>query len=307
MGPAADVDMRVLVTWGSKRGGTEGIGRILAESLRQHGVEVVAVSAGQVGSLDTFDAAIVGGALYANRWPWSVRHFVMHHLRRLRAIPVWFFSSGPLDASADGQDIAPTSQVAVLAERVGAKGHVTFGGRLQADAKGFPAGAMAKTKSGDWRNPDRIRAWAGEIAAVLPTAAPGKAVDHPAGSVWRLAAHALVGWAISLAALVVFLYFVRPTSAVVGRAIASPLLFTAMAWHYFRERGARDPLPTAAACTLMVAALDLAVITGALPFVLGPLAVIAECASLALILMSIWITGLALSMIPRSGHRLPSV
>ena len=31
-----------------------------------------------------------------------------------------------------------------MMEKVGAKGHVTFGGRLPADAKGFPASAMAK-------------------------------------------------------------------------------------------------------------------------------------------------------------------
>jgi menaquinone-dependent protoporphyrinogen oxidase len=296
---AADRNMRVLVTWGSKRGGTEGIGRILAEALQQHGIEVVAASADEVGSLDAFDAAIVGGALYANRWPRNVRHFVMRHLRRLRAIPVWFFSSGPLDESADGSDIAATRQVAVLAERVGAKGHVTFGGRLEAGAKGFPASAMAKTKAGDWRNPDRIRAWAAEIAALLP-AAPGSVVDHPAGSVRRLVAHALVGWAISFAAVVAFLYFVPPTSALVGRAIVGPLVFAAIAWHYFRERGARDPLPTAAVWTFMVAALDLLAIAA---FVVGPLAIVAEGGFFALVIISVWITGLVISMIPSSGHQ----
>lgn len=33
--------MRVLVTWGSKRGGTEGIGGLLADALEGHGPEVV--------------------------------------------------------------------------------------------------------------------------------------------------------------------------------------------------------------------------------------------------------------------------
>jgi menaquinone-dependent protoporphyrinogen IX oxidase len=40
--------MRVLITWGSKRGGTEGIARSLGESLRAQGLDV---DAGEVMSI----------------------------------------------------------------------------------------------------------------------------------------------------------------------------------------------------------------------------------------------------------------
>ena len=135
---------------------------MLADVLAAKGIEVVATPAAEVREVEAFDGAIVGGALYANRWPASVRHFVNRHSEGLRRIPVWFFSSGPLDDSADQAVIPPTRQVAVLAERVGAQDHVTFGGRLAPDAHGFPASAMAKTRSGDWRNPDRIPRLGGE-------------------------------------------------------------------------------------------------------------------------------------------------
>lgn len=52
----------------------------------------------------------------------------------------------PLDGSAAQCDIGPMSQVQKLIERVGARGHATFGGRLSPDATGFPARAMAKTR-----------------------------------------------------------------------------------------------------------------------------------------------------------------
>jgi len=174
--------MRVLVTWSSKRGGTEGIGRIVAEALGARGFDVVARPAAQLQRLDTFDAVIVGGALYANRWPADVRRFVNRHVGQLRQVPVWFFSSGPLDDSTDRGDLPASPQVAVLAERVGAKGHVTFGGRLESNVKGFPASAMAKTLSGDWRNPDRIRAWVTDLANRLPEAMPGVPIEHAARS-----------------------------------------------------------------------------------------------------------------------------
>src|SRR5512138_1507375 len=160
--------MRVLVTWGSTRGGTAGIGDMIADTLRAGGLDVTAASVERVTTLDGFDAVIIGGALYANLWPWRVRRFVNRHIGALRTRPVWMFSSGPLDTSADAHEIPPAPVVSVLAERVGAIGHATFGGRLEPAARGFPASAMAKTHSGDWRNADRIRVWAAGIAAALP-------------------------------------------------------------------------------------------------------------------------------------------
>jgi menaquinone-dependent protoporphyrinogen oxidase len=115
---------------------------------------------------------IVGGVPYSNRSSAVARRFVNRHLGELRMVPVWFFSRGPLSDAAEREAIPATAQVAVLAERVGAKGHVTFGGRLAPDARGFPASAMAKKKAGDWRNPERIRAWAAELAAASPGLRP---------------------------------------------------------------------------------------------------------------------------------------
>jgi menaquinone-dependent protoporphyrinogen oxidase len=120
-----------------------------------------------VRSLAGIDAVIVGGGLYANRWHRAARRFVLRHREALRQLPVWFFSSGPLDDRADREILAPPGQVQRLMERVGALTHVTFGGRLSPDARGFPASAMARTHAGDWRNPERIRAWAAELARRL--------------------------------------------------------------------------------------------------------------------------------------------
>jgi menaquinone-dependent protoporphyrinogen oxidase len=55
--------MRVLVTWSSKRGGTEEIGRTARYVLETRGFDAVAVPVDEVRRLDTFDAVIVGSAL----------------------------------------------------------------------------------------------------------------------------------------------------------------------------------------------------------------------------------------------------
>lgn len=174
--------MRVLVTWASKRGGTEDIARDVGETLRNAGFDVELLPADAAERATEFDAAIVGGALYAGRWPRAAGRFVRRQAEKLRSVPVWFFSSGPLDGSADHRQIAPTRAVQTLMDSVGAQGHVTFGGRLEPQARGFPASTMAKTHAGDWRNPEHIRAWATEVAHDLPTARPRVAVAPPGGS-----------------------------------------------------------------------------------------------------------------------------
>lgn len=294
--------MRVLVTWGSKHGGTEGIGRMLGEVLEDRGFEVRMAPAGEVAELEGFDAVVVGGALYANRWPASVRRFVSRHVRELRRRPVWFFSSGPLDDSAERADIPPTRQVSVLAERVGARQHVTFGGRLEPDVKGFPARAMAKTMSGDWRNPERIRAWANELADELPGAVPGVPLDHAARSTPRLVAHAFVGWALCGATMGLLVQVTTLGAALAVHAVAAPVFFGVIAWHYFRARGARDPLPTAAVWTAIVAVLDLVVVAGLWQ---GSLAMFGSIAGtwlpFALIFLATWAVGSLMSMMPEAG------
>ncbi len=52
-------------------------------------------------------------------------------------------------------------------DQVHARGHVTFGGRLPADAKGFPASAMAKKNAGDWRDQEQVRSWVDSIVPEL--------------------------------------------------------------------------------------------------------------------------------------------
>jgi len=54
-------------------------------------------------------------------------------------------------------------------QQIGVRGHATFGGRLTPDAKGFPASAMAKKHSGDWRDPAQVRDWAHTVAGELRT------------------------------------------------------------------------------------------------------------------------------------------
>jgi menaquinone-dependent protoporphyrinogen oxidase len=164
--------MSILVAYGSKRGGTEGLAKMVAEGFREEGFTVEVTPASNGLEVEGHEAVVIGGALYAFRWHRDARRFVKHHTSELRRCPTYLFSSGPLDDSAVRRDIPPVKRVQALMKRVGARGHVTFGGRLAPDAKGFPARAMAKKSAGDWRDPDHVRSWVHQVAAELRTPIP---------------------------------------------------------------------------------------------------------------------------------------
>lgn len=162
--------MRVLVTYGSKRNGTRGLAEMLGSALQEKGSEVTVMPAPGVMDVRPYDAVIIGGALYNNRWHKDARRLVKRHRNALLGRPVWLFSSGPLDDSAIATDIPPVRQVTKAMDEVDAEGHMTFGGRLSEEVTGFPASAMAKTSAGDWRDQDQVRGWAKRISDDLATA-----------------------------------------------------------------------------------------------------------------------------------------
>ncbi|MGW2829550.1 flavodoxin domain-containing protein [Streptomyces sp. NPDC001286] len=158
----------VLVAYGTTNGSTAGIAEAVADVLRKEGLTADTASAATVTDVTSYDAFVVGGALYAGRWHRDARRFVRRHRRVLAERPVWLFSSGPLDASASEKDIPPVPWVRRAVDKLDARGHVTFGGCLQEGAKGRIARMIIRNgKGGDFRDFPEIEAWAARVADEL--------------------------------------------------------------------------------------------------------------------------------------------
>ncbi|MBZ9599473.1 flavodoxin domain-containing protein [Streptomyces erythrochromogenes] len=163
---------RVLVAYGSKHGATAGIAAEIGRTLREDGLDAVVLPADDVDDVRSFDAVVLGGSLYAGRWSGKARHCAERNQNYLRHRPVWLFSSGPVDSSAERHEIPPVPAVAEQMERLGAREHVTFGGSLTASTPGLLAKVLVRHgKGGDFRNPERIRTWAHHISSELAEAA----------------------------------------------------------------------------------------------------------------------------------------
>ncbi|GHC89739.1 flavodoxin domain-containing protein [Streptomyces flavofungini] len=158
----------VLVAYGSTYGSTAELARTVGAVLGEAGLTAEVRAAGEVKDLSLYDAVVLGGALYAGRWQRDARRFARRHRRGLSRRPLWLFSSGPLDSSASRRDLPPPPSVQRAARRLGAQGHVTFGGCLDERARGRVARMIVRSgKGGDFRDFEAVSAWAGGIAREL--------------------------------------------------------------------------------------------------------------------------------------------
>ena len=159
---------KVLVAYGTTNGSTAQLAEAVVGVLCKAGLAAEAAPAASVGDITPYDAVVVGGALYTGRWHKDARRFVRRHGRALTGRPLWFFSSGPLDASASERDLPPVPGVRKAMIRLDVREHVTFGGCLEEGAKGWVAGMILRSgKGGDFRDFTVVEEWAEGVAAEL--------------------------------------------------------------------------------------------------------------------------------------------
>ncbi|WP_240498095.1 flavodoxin domain-containing protein [Williamsia sp. 1135] len=167
--------IKVLVATASRHGSTREIGEQLGTALsagllvREVDAEVEVLDADQIESLADVDALILGSAVYMGRWLKSARSLVDRETERLESIPVWLFSSGPVDdnGKTDGGKATPEVKIASAAW---AQDHHTFGGKLDRAELSWGERLVASAvhaTDGDHRSSSEIGEWADEICGSL--------------------------------------------------------------------------------------------------------------------------------------------
>ncbi|WP_037312094.1 flavodoxin domain-containing protein [Amycolatopsis orientalis] len=179
--------MKILVAVATRHGATRDIadevGRVLAEDLEARGITtaVDVLYAGNVGSIDDYDAVVLGSAVYLGHWLEDATAFAGRHRQALRAKPVWLFSSGPV-----GDEPKPAEEPVDVAETVNAlraREHRVFPGRIDRGRMKFAERALVtalRVKDGDYRDWPAVRAWAAAIAGVLAGERGTVGSDHAA-------------------------------------------------------------------------------------------------------------------------------
>jgi menaquinone-dependent protoporphyrinogen oxidase len=175
--------MRVLVTYASRHGATQGIAERIGARLKGHGLEVATRPVDEAGEVPGYyDAFVIGSAAYMGHWLKEATEFVRRHRTTLATRPVWIFSSGPLGTEivdVKGKDVRSATQPKEFTElraKLNPRGTRVFFGAY--DPEDEPIGLAEKLMSimpsarealpaGDFRDWHEIDAWADAVASEL--------------------------------------------------------------------------------------------------------------------------------------------
>jgi len=170
---------RLLVVVATRHGSTEEIAEAVARGAadspagRGAGLSVVTVPARQRLSPASFDAVVLGSAVYAGRWLDPARQYAALYADQLRTRPVWLFSSGPIGDPPFPPD-EPYDATAIAA-LTGACEHRVFPGRLDKARLGFGERAMVtamRAPVGDFRDWPAVTSWGQQIAVAVGALRP---------------------------------------------------------------------------------------------------------------------------------------
>jgi menaquinone-dependent protoporphyrinogen oxidase len=160
--------MKVLVTAASKHGSTDEVARTIAEVLTEAGHSAVVAAPETLTSLNGFDAAVVGSAVYYGKWLDTSTTFIDRHTDWFDGRPVWLFSVGPLGDPPKPE--AEPVEIPALVAKTRAREHRLFTGRLDRSRLSLGEKIIVKgvrAAEGDFRHWDEIRAWARAIGDAL--------------------------------------------------------------------------------------------------------------------------------------------
>jgi menaquinone-dependent protoporphyrinogen oxidase len=161
--------MTVLVAYASKHGSTQGIAERITGKLRQMGKQAETLPVDAVKDTGSYEALVVGSAIYYGSWLKEATEFVHRNETMLAGRPVWMFSVGPLGVDFMDDEQQPKEK-AEFQETIKPRDHRVFFGALDHNRLSFTERMMAKAvraPEGDYRNWEAIDAWAESIARDL--------------------------------------------------------------------------------------------------------------------------------------------
>ena len=162
------------MTAASRHGSTHEIAEALAHALQESAaaahrpLAAAALHAENRPDPATYDAVVLGSAVYAGSWLEPARDLAHRYAAVLRARPLWLFSSGPIGAPPFPPD--EPYDAATLTALLAPRGHRVLPGRLEPTRLSAPERAVVtamRAPVGAFRDWDAVRSWAAEIAAEL--------------------------------------------------------------------------------------------------------------------------------------------
>lgn len=167
------MNAKILVAYASKYGSTKEIAEKIGQVLTDAGFAVDVLPAEKVAVVDSYQAVVLGSAVYIGNWRKAAANFLKVNEKALAERPLWLFSSGPT-GKGDPLELVKgwrfPQALQPVADRVKPVEIVLFQGAVDTNNLGF-FGRLAiknvKAPVGDFRDWNAITVWAGTVASRL--------------------------------------------------------------------------------------------------------------------------------------------
>src|SRR5262249_11686441 len=154
---------------------TAEVAQRIGSELKTRGLNTVISPVQDVESVDGFDAFVLGSAIHAGTWLPEMISFLKNHLDKFGGKPVYFFITCIRVMEPDGhQHVMEYYMIPEILNRLHVRQKAAFAGKLNLQtvewderwtlAARYDGSTWPNHFDGDYRNWDKIAAWANTIA-----------------------------------------------------------------------------------------------------------------------------------------------
>ena len=158
----------ILVAYATRYGSTQEVAESIAATLREAGLAVDIQPMQNVRTLTSYDAVVLGAAIYNARWHPDAHKFLSQHQESLKQRPVAIFALGPLSTSSAATQRSRRQLDKELGKYPWLKPVALemFAGKYDPSKPGMSFFERL-VPARDYRNWDAVRAWANALPAQL--------------------------------------------------------------------------------------------------------------------------------------------
>jgi menaquinone-dependent protoporphyrinogen oxidase len=170
--------MKVLVTYATAHGSTAEVGAEIGRILSEKGLVVEVVNVKEVRTVDGYDALVIGSAVHNGAWLPEFNAFLKAFADKLERVPVYLWLSCIRVLEQYGEQHVKEYYINYgLLEKLNVQDVAVFPGKLDLAASDwnerwtlaarYDGATWPSSFDGDFRDWDKIRAWANQVAAWL--------------------------------------------------------------------------------------------------------------------------------------------
>ncbi|MEZ4669084.1 MAG: flavodoxin domain-containing protein [Anaerolineae bacterium] len=172
--------MKVLVAYATAHGSSVEIAHTISEVLKAQGAQVTVEDVRNITHVNGYDVYVMGTPIHAGTWLPEIKGFIRAYQPQLEGKPVYFWISCVRVMEEGGMEhVKEFYMVPEMLTKMDLRLTAAFAGKLALDdvdwherwtlAARYDGNAWPSSFDGDFRDWDKIKAWAGEVAEDMKT------------------------------------------------------------------------------------------------------------------------------------------